>query len=137
LNPGCVLCKIVRKMQEGMHPHLDPGRRESSRAQTRGVVMRRQRPAWAAWLADEGVPTLDDVDTRAVVRRIRTEGAMRCALDTAEPDELQRLAFPEPPLAGQTLAAEVGTPVPYRFGSGLRVVVPNLGCKRPRHALTG
>jgi carbamoyl-phosphate synthase small subunit len=118
----------MRKMQDSMHP--DPGRREFSRAQTRGVVMRRLRPAWAAWLADEGVPALDDVDTRAVVRRIRTEGAMRCAIGTAEPDELQRLDLSEPPLAGQTLAAEVGTPVPYCFGSGPRVVVPTLGCKR-------
>ena len=109
---------------------VDPCRRESSRAQTRGVVMRRVRPAWAAWLADEGVPALDDVDTRALVRRIRTEGAMRCALGSAEPAELQRLALSEPPLAGQTLAAEAGTPVPYRFGSGPRVVVLDLGCKR-------
>jgi carbamoyl-phosphate synthase small subunit len=109
---------------------IDPGRRESSRAQTRGVVMRRVRPAWAAWLADEGVPALDDVDTRALVRRIRTEGAMRCALGTAEPVELQRLALSEPPLAGQTLAAEAGTPVPFVFGSGPRVVVLDLGCKR-------
>ncbi|HJS70251.1 MAG TPA: glutamine-hydrolyzing carbamoyl-phosphate synthase small subunit [Gaiellaceae bacterium] len=108
----------------------DPSRRESSRAQTRGVVMRRVRPAWAAWLADEGVPALDDVDTRALVRRIRTEGAMRCALGTAEPDELRRLALSEPSLAGQTLAAEAGTPVPFRFGSGPRVVVLDLGCKR-------
>jgi carbamoyl-phosphate synthase small subunit len=92
--------------------------------------MRRVRPAWAAWLADEGVPALDDVDTRALVRRIRTEGAMRCALGTAEPAELERLALFEPPLAGQTLAAEAGTPVPYRFGSGPRVVVLDLGCKR-------
>jgi carbamoyl-phosphate synthase small subunit len=109
---------------------VDPCRRESSRAQTRGVVMRRVRPAWAAWLADEGVPALDDVDTRALVRRIRTEGAMRCALGSAEPAELQRLALSEPPLTGQTLAAEAGTPVPYRIGSGPRVVVLDLGCKR-------
>ena len=106
---------------------IDPGRRESSRAQTRGVVMRRSRSAWAAWLADEGVPALDDIDTRALVRRIRTEGAMRCALGTAVPEELQRLALSEPPLAGQTLVAEAGTPVPYRIGSG-----PRGGRPRPR-----
>jgi carbamoylphosphate synthase small subunit len=122
-------------MQDSMH--LDPGRREFSRAQTRGVVIHRPGPARAAWLADVGVPALDDVDTRAVVRRIRTGGAMRCALGSAEPDELQRLALSEPPLAGQSLAAEVGTPGPNRFGSGLRVVVPSLGCKRPLDALTG
>ncbi|MGH3041013.1 MAG: carbamoyl phosphate synthase small subunit, partial [Gaiellaceae bacterium] len=92
--------------------------------------MRRARPAWAAWLTDEGVPALDDVDTRALVRRIRCEGAMRCALGTAEPAELHRLALAERPLAGQALAAEVGTTVPYRIGAGPTVVVLDLGCKR-------
>jgi carbamoylphosphate synthase small subunit len=78
----------------------------------------------------EGVSALDDVGTRALVRRIRTRRAGGCALGAAEPDELQRLALSEPLLAGQTLAAEVRTPVPYRFGPGPRVVVLDLGCKR-------
>lgn len=109
---------------------VDPGRRESSRAQVRGVVMRRARPAWAAWLAADGVPALDDVDTRALVRRIRTEGAMRCALGAAAPEELHVLALAELPLAGQALAVEAGTTTAYRAGSGPRVVVVDLGCKR-------
>jgi carbamoyl-phosphate synthase small subunit len=109
---------------------VDPQRMESSRAQVRGVVMRRARPAWTDWLAAQAVPALDDVDTRALVRRIRTEGAMRCALGTAAPDELHRLALAEPPLARQALALEAGTTVPYRVGAGPRVAVLDLGCKR-------
>ena len=34
-----------------------------------GVVMRRARPAWSAWLAAQGVVALEEVDTRALVRR--------------------------------------------------------------------
>ena len=109
---------------------IDPGRRESSRARVRGVVMRRARPAWARWLEAQGVPALDDVDTRSLVRRIRTEGAMRCALGVGDPDELHRLALAEPPLAGQALAVEAGTTAAYRVGAGPRVVVLDLGCKR-------
>src|SRR5207302_10830551 len=58
---------------------VDPARRESKRVQARGIVMRSCRPAWKAWLADHGVVALEDVDTRALVRRIRDQGALRCA----------------------------------------------------------
>jgi carbamoyl-phosphate synthase small subunit len=109
---------------------VDVGRWESSRAQVRGVVMRRARPAWASWLASQGVPALDDVDTRALVRRVRTEGAMRCALGAAPPEELHGLALAEPPLSAQALAAATGTDDAYRVGEGPRVVVLDLGCKR-------
>src|SRR5687768_11352433 len=34
---------------------VDPGRLESARVQAEGVVMRTARPAWAAWLRDQGV----------------------------------------------------------------------------------
>jgi carbamoyl-phosphate synthase small subunit len=109
---------------------IDPRRHESPCAQVRGVVMRQARPAWAGWLAAEGVPALDDLDTRALVRRIRTEGAMRCALGAASPEELHALALAEAPLAGRGLAVEAGTTRAYRAGSGPRVVVLDLGCKR-------
>src|SRR5918995_5554662 len=53
---------------------------ESARVWTEGVVMRRSRPAWSTWLAARGVVAVEEVDTRALVRRLRTDGAMRCAL---------------------------------------------------------
>src|SRR4051812_838529 len=34
---------------------VDPARLESERVQAEGVVMREARPAWAAWLAAQGV----------------------------------------------------------------------------------
>jgi carbamoyl-phosphate synthase small subunit len=103
--------------------------------------MRRARPAWAAWLAARGVVALDDVDTRALVRRIREDGAMRCALGQAAPDVLhaRALAQPhidyerglaEPELASPPLALGCCTPEPFFVGSGPRVAVLDLGCKR-------
>src|SRR5438105_7483753 len=49
---------------------VDPARMESGRVQAEGIVMRKARPEWAAWLREQGVVALEDVDTRALVRRI-------------------------------------------------------------------
>ena len=32
---------------------------------------------WLSWLTEHGVPAITDLDTRALVRHIRDEGAMR------------------------------------------------------------
>src|SRR5215216_2328926 len=63
---------------------VDAARLEADRVQCEGVVMRRARPAWAEWLREQGVVALADVDTRALVRRIRSaETPLRCALGAA------------------------------------------------------
>jgi carbamoyl-phosphate synthase small subunit len=109
---------------------VDPRRLESERVQTEGVVMRRARPAWASWLRERGVVALEDVDTRALVRRIRDGGVLRCALGDAPPDELHARALAEPPIDGRPLDRTVGTRTPYTLGSGSRVTVLDLGTKR-------
>jgi carbamoyl-phosphate synthase small subunit len=107
-----------------------PGRSESERVQCEGVVMRRARPEFAHWLSDQGVVALEEVDTRALVRRIRSDGVLRCALGEAPPEELHERALAEPPIDGRPLDREVGTREPYSLGSGPRVTVIDLGCKR-------
>jgi carbamoyl-phosphate synthase small subunit len=109
---------------------VDEARLESERVQARGLVMRRARPAWARWLAEQGVVALDDVDTRALVRRIRDDGVVRCALGTAPPDELHARALAEPPIDGRRLAEAVGTQRAYTVGTGPPLVLLDLGCKR-------
>jgi carbamoyl-phosphate synthase small subunit len=114
---------------------------ESSRVWTQAVVMRRARPAWSAWLASRGVVALEDVDTRALVRRLREDGAMRCALGEPAPEELHALALAqphldwerglaEPHLLAPPPALEACTDEPYSVGTGPRVAVLDLGCKR-------
>src|SRR5690348_5746943 len=49
---------------------VDPRRMESDRVQAEAIIMRTARPTWAAWLRDQGVVALADVETRALVRRI-------------------------------------------------------------------
>lgn len=120
---------------------VDESRMESNRVWTEGVVSRRLRPSFAGWLAGRGVVALEEVDTRAVVRHVRSQGAMRCALGEAEPGELlaRALAEPhidyeralaEPELAHPPLGLLAGTSEPYSVGSGPRVAVLDFGCKR-------
>jgi carbamoyl-phosphate synthase small subunit len=114
---------------------------ESGRVWTEGVVMRRARPAWSAWLTRHGVVALEEVDTRALVRRLRVDGATRCALGTAPAEELhaRALAQPhldwprmleEPALASPPPALDACVTEPFTVGAGPRVVVLDLGCKR-------
>ena len=109
---------------------VDSARMESERVQAEGIVMRRARPAFAAWLRDEGVVALEDVDTRALVRRIRDQGVLRCALGEATVEELHALALAEPPIDGNPLPRTVGTREPYGIGVGPRLTLIDLGCKR-------
>ena len=116
------------------------GRVESDRVWTRGVIMRRSRPAWSAWLAEQGVVALEEIDTRALVRHVRSEGAMRCALGTGTFDELLEKARSEPhldydrgvadDLLAPPLALDAATSEPYVVGEGEPVTVIDFGCKR-------
>ena len=109
---------------------IDRARLESDRVQAEAIVMRKGRPAWTKWLREQGVVALEDVDTRALVRTIRDQGALRCALGEASIEELHARALAEPPIDGRPLDRAVGTDEPYRIGAGPRVTVLDFGCKR-------
>jgi carbamoyl-phosphate synthase small subunit len=109
---------------------VDAARMESARVQCEGVVMHDARPEWAAWLRDRGIVALSGVDTRALVRRIRSGGVLRCALGDAPVETLHARALAEPPIDGRPLTRTLGTREPYSVGEGPRVVVLDLGTKR-------
>src|SRR5580765_3138908 len=92
---------------------VDEARLESESVQAEAVVMRTARPAWASWLRERGVVAIDEVDTRALVRRIRANGVLRCAVGTAPVDELHARALAEPPIDGRPLRRHMGTREPY------------------------
>jgi carbamoyl-phosphate synthase small subunit len=119
---------------------INPKATQSQHAQTRAVVMRKARNEWSTWLRAEGVVALSEVDTRSVVRHVRSAGAMRCAVGAGEIGDLLRMAhrephidygraLKEPGLAMPPLALEVSVRQPYQVGTGPRVVVVDLGCK--------
>jgi carbamoyl-phosphate synthase small subunit len=109
---------------------VDEERMESERVQCEGVVMRDVRPEFAAWLNEQGVVALAGLDTRTLVRRIRDQGVLRCALGDAPVEELHARALAEPPIDGRPLERKVGAQEPFSVGSGPRVVVVDLGAKR-------
>ena len=70
-----------------------------------------------AFLARAGIPVIDDLDTRALVRHLRTRGVMRGVLSTIESDAalLVEKARAIPTMAGLDLASRVTTPGLYEW----------------------
>src|SRR5256885_4936043 len=97
---------------------IDESRMESERVQCEGVVMRDVRPEFAGWLRERGVVALAGVDTRTLVRRIRDEGVVRCALGDAPVEQLHARALAEPPIDGRPLDRKVGPQEPFAVGGG-------------------
>ena len=93
-----------------------------------------------AQLRDEGIVGIAELDTRALTRRIRTEGAMRAgifsgeALELDADTQLERVRA-QAPMAGRYLSDEVTTAAPYVAGSTAAerlgtVALLDLGVKR-------
>ena len=83
---------------------------ESDRAHARGVIMREAgnredapsaEGGWLDWLTDCGVPAITGVDTRSLVRHIRSAGAMRGGIFAATSADAADRGAAEPPMAGQ------------------------------------
>jgi carbamoyl-phosphate synthase small subunit len=116
---------------------------ESDRIHAAGAIMRATTDAddapgaeqgWLSWLRQHGIPGIAGVDTRALVRHIRSEGAMRggiFAADVPVSEARERVAA-EPSMVGRDLAREVTTPEPRVFAGegGPRIVALDTGIKR-------
>jgi carbamoyl-phosphate synthase small subunit len=116
---------------------------ESDRIHAAGAIMRAAtdydgapncEQGWLSWLREHGVPGISGVDTRALVRHIRSEGAMRGGIFGAEisPSEARERVHAEPSMIGRDLAREVTTPEPRIFegeGDGPRIVALDTGIK--------
>jgi carbamoyl-phosphate synthase small subunit len=116
---------------------------ESDSVHARGVVMREgvnreDAPAaeagWLTWLEDCGIPGIEGIDTRALVRHIRDRGAMLGGIFPAEMPEAQarELIEAEPRMDGRDLACEVTPAEPILLdpdNPGPRVVAIDTGIK--------
>jgi carbamoyl-phosphate synthase small subunit len=123
---------------------VTPADEESGRVQVAAFVVReasrlhsnhRATGSLDDLLARSGVVGVAEVDTRRLVRHLRTAGAMRAVASTEvhDLDELQRVVEVAPPMEGAELASEVSTPAPYDApldGAAFRVVAYDLGMKR-------
>ena len=119
---------------------------ESARVHVAGFLARDFPERWsgaggeeslAEYLAREGVIGLHGLDTRALVRRIRSEGAMRAGLstETSDAEELLARVRESPPMIGSDLALAVSAPeaAEFRANGGrerFRVAAIDYGMKR-------
>ncbi len=101
-----------------------------------GLVVREFSPLASNWrseaeadefLAKYGVPIISDVDTRRLVRHLRTRGVMRGALSTtcSDPAELVERARTSPSMTGLDLASRVTTAKGYEWTLGVDPVSPS------------
>jgi len=99
---------------------------ESGRPYIEGLVVREFSPLASNWRADEtaqtfltgnGVPVIAGIDTRALVRHLRSRGVMRGVLSAVSTDakELVERARRSPSMAGLDLATRVSTPSAYQW----------------------
>ena len=112
-------------------------RNESDRPHARAVLMRQLGgDDWAEWLARHGLVALEEIDTRALVLRLRDGGAMRAVAVASEGelsvDEAIAAVREQPLMEGQALVAQVSTPEPYVFAEtgSPRVAVVDYGTKQ-------
>ncbi|HVA01146.1 MAG TPA: glutamine-hydrolyzing carbamoyl-phosphate synthase small subunit, partial [Terriglobia bacterium] len=113
------------------YPHIgnygtNPLDSESARPFAEGLVVRELAQLASNWrsvettsefLADFGLPVISDIDTRALVRHLRTHGSMRAVLSTQNLDEkcLVEKAKASPSMVGLDLASRVTTPAAYEW----------------------
>ena len=112
-------------------------RGESAEPHAKAALMRALGGGeWAAWLRAHGLVGLDGIDTRALVLRLRDEGAMRAAAVSDEAalpaDDALAQVRAQPLMEGQALVAQVSTREHYVFAAegSPHVAVVDYGAKR-------
>jgi carbamoyl-phosphate synthase small subunit len=123
---------------------------ESDRAWLSGFVVRDASPISSNWrstqtlddyLRERNIVAISEVDTRALVRHIRTHGVMNAAMSSIDPtpDHVVALARSAPDMNGLDLAREVTCAKPYEWqisnqqsaiSNAFHVVAFDFGLKR-------
>ncbi len=115
---------------------------ESDRIQVSAFLLRQYHPfpsnftsqrTLAEYLQSQNILGVDDFDTRALTRHIRSKGAMRAMISTTDldPESLAAKARAIPSMAGADLVTGVTTPKPYRWVDGKVVPLANDDWQRP------
>ncbi len=107
---------------------------ESDRVHPSAVVARELTDDVADWLADEGVPAVDHLDTRGFVTEIRDGGAIPCGVsagpDATPEDALDALDACVPMSAHETIGRQVSVDEPVvHAGGGPTVALIDCGVK--------
>jgi carbamoyl-phosphate synthase small subunit len=117
---------------------------ESATVKIRGLIGRNLEERYSryqatdsldAYLKQNNIVAIEDVDTRALVAHIRTKGAMNCIISSEITDieQLKAELAKVPNMDGLELASEVSTKEEYELGdpaSPLKVAVLDFGVKK-------
>ncbi|MCC6862271.1 MAG: glutamine-hydrolyzing carbamoyl-phosphate synthase small subunit [Bryobacterales bacterium] len=109
---------------------------EAGRPYIEGLVVREFSPVSSNWRADQqaqeflsrhGIPVISGIDTRALVRRLRSQGVMRGVLSAldARPERLVEKARGIPGMSGLDLATGVSTAQSYQWTEGVEPCSPS------------
>jgi carbamoyl-phosphate synthase small subunit len=113
-NPQIGNYGTSRDDNEAVRPHIEGlGVREFSTVASNW----RSDAEAGAFLANAGIPVISGLDTRALVRHLRTRGVMRGVLSAVEKDAQKLVAKARsiPSMTGLDLASRVSTPQPYEW----------------------
>ena len=117
---------------------------ESSSIKIAGLITKEFTPEYSRpradeslqdYFEDEGLVGITGVDSRAIVRHIRSKGAMNAIIssEVTDIDELKALLAKCPPMEGLELASKVSTAETYTYGdeatATYRVAVLDFGVK--------
>lgn len=88
---------------------------------------RRSEQSAEDYLSEAGVPIIDSIDTRALVRHLREHGAMRGIISSLDldTDSLVAKARAFPTMAGRDLASTVSTKVSYEWTEPVPAASPS------------
>lgn len=117
---------------------------QSSQVQIAGLICKNFTNDYSRPMADsdlhayfekEGIVSISDVDTRAIVRHIRSKGAMNAIIssDTTDVAELKQKLAEVPSMEGLELASKVSTAEAYEQGdpdSEFKIAVMDFGVKQ-------
>ena len=107
---------------------------ESERIQVKALLVReyqempsnwRSRMSLADYLKANNIPGIEGIDTRALTRHIRLQGAMKSAISTRDldPDSLVAKAKNAPDMIGRDLVREVTCNSPMLWKNGRPVII--------------
>jgi carbamoyl-phosphate synthase small subunit len=124
---------------------VNPDDRESARPHVQGFLVRECSPLssnyrsttdLASYLREHGVPALEGIDTRALVRRLRVRGAMRGVVSTTDLDSASLVAKARacPDIVGRDLVRQVVPPETSHWREGfVHPLVCYLPARPPTH----
>jgi carbamoyl-phosphate synthase small subunit len=115
---------------------------ESARPYIEGLIVREFSRIASNWrsqenaeqfLADQGIPVAAEIDTRALVRHLRTRGVMRGVLSASGggASELVERARRSPSMSGLDLATRVSTPASYTWDQPVAPCSPSEPVSQP------